>query len=91
MHSQNQHDNTVKREMPGLLYTKTGYITVLSVSYKDNFDCRPEKFKFAYHLFGRRKKVYIVTCNCCKYKVSPDCRPTPSCTIGIELNKHIRR
>ena len=52
MHSQNQHDNTVKQEMPGLLYTKTGYITVLCVSYKDNLNCRPAKFKFAYYLFG---------------------------------------
>ena len=41
MHSQNQHDNTVKQEMPGLLYTKIGYITVLCVSYKDNLNCRP--------------------------------------------------
>ena len=27
--------------MPGLLYTKIGYITVLYVSYKDNLNCRP--------------------------------------------------
>ena len=52
MHSQNQHDNTVKQEMPGLLYTKIGYITVLCVGYKDNLNCRPAKFKFAYQLVG---------------------------------------
>ena len=50
MHSQYQHDNTVKQEMPELMYTKTGYTTVLRVSYKDNLNCRPVKSKFAYHL-----------------------------------------
>ena len=50
MHSQNQHDNTVKQQMPGLLYTKIEYITVLCVSYKDNLNCRPAKTKYACHL-----------------------------------------
>ena len=53
MHSQYQHDNTIKQGMPRLLYTKTEYITVLCVSYKDNLNCRPAKFKFAYHLMGQ--------------------------------------
>ena len=53
MHSQYQHDNTIKQGMPRLLYTKTGYITVLCVSYNDNWNCKPAKFKFVYHLYGQ--------------------------------------
>ena len=50
--------------MPGLLYTKIGYITVLCVSYKDNLNCRPANFKFAYRLLGQ---VYINVSQLNKY------------------------
>jgi hypothetical protein len=38
----------VEQEIPSLLYTKTGYITLLYVGYKDNLNCRPANFNISY-------------------------------------------
>ncbi len=42
-----------------------------------------------YELVNAAKKYKSSRTNCNKYKVSPDCRPTPSCTmIGTNAYQH---